>query len=417
MIKIKSSILDIGNDKKEIQMKIETIRLKNFKAFQALELRNLPDLAVFVGANGTGKSTLFDVFGFLSDALTNNVRQALQRRGGFGEVRSRGSEGLIEIELQFRLAVAGKSRLVTYHLAIGEENKRVFIEREFLRYKRGRFGSPYHFLEFSRGSGYAITNEEDFDKPDEELAREEQKLQSPDILAIKGLGQFERFKAASAFRDFIEKWHVSDFHISEARSVKDAGYAEHLSAKGDNLALVAQYIFENYPDVFHTILEKMKQRVPGVSNVEAETTIDGRIVLKFQDGSFKDPFIARYVSDGTIKMFAYLILLHDPSPHPLLCIEEPENQLYPSLLEDLLEEFRLYAQRGGQVFVTSHDPDLVNATKLDEVFWLIKENGYTSIKRAIDDPMIKALVEAGDQLGYLWRQGYFTNSNPKLITY
>lgn len=303
--------------------------------------------------------------------------------------------------------------MVTYHLEIGQKSRHIYIEREFLRYKRGRYGSPFHFLEFSRGSGYAITNEEDFDKPDEELEREEQKLQSPDILAIKGLGQFERFKAASAFRDFIEKWHVSDFHISEARSVRDAGYAEHLSTKGDNLALVAQFIYENHPDVFHAILKKMKQRVPGISNVEAETTVDGRIVLKFQDGAFKDPFISRYVSDGTIKMFAYLILLHDPSPHPLLCIEEPENQLYPSLLDDLLEEFRLYSKRGGQVFVSSHDPDLVNAAQIDEVFWLVKENGYTSISRASDNEMIGALVQAGDKLGYLWRQDYFTNSNPK----
>lgn len=396
-------------------MKIETIRLKNFKSFRELELKKLPDLAVFVGANGTGKSTLFDVFGFLSDALRNNVRQALQRRGGFKEVRSRGCESndLIEIELQFRLMISGRSRLVTYRLEIGEENRRIYIHHESLRYKRGRYGSPYYFLTFNKGEGYAITNEEDFDKPDEDLDREEQKLQSPDILAIKGLGQFERFKAASAFRDFIEKWHVSDFHISEARSVEDAGYAEHLSSRGENLALVAQYIFENHPEIFETILTKMKQRVPGVSNVEAETTVDGRIVLKFQDGSFKDPFIARYVSDGTIKMFAYLILLHDPTPHPLLCIEEPENQLYPSLLEDLLEEFRLYARRGGQVFVTSHDPDLINAAKTEEVYWLVKENGYTTIKRASNDPMIKALVEQGDKLGYLWRQGYFTNSNPK----
>lgn len=395
-------------------MKIETIRLKNFKSFKSLELSNLPDLAIFVGANGTGKSTLFDVFGFLSDALTNNVRQALQKRGGFKEVRSRGCEGLIEIELQFRLMIARRSRLVTYHLGIGEKGHQIYIENEFLRYKRGRYGSPYYFLRFSKGEGYAITNEEDFDKPDEELDREEQKLRSSDILAIKGLGQFERFKAASAFRDFIEKWHVSDFHISEARSIKDAGYAEHLSPKGENLALVAQYIFEHHPDLFNTILEKMKQRVPGVANVEAEATIDGRIILKFQDGSFRDPFVARFVSDGTIKMFAYLILLHDPSPHPLLCIEEPENQLYPSLLEELLEEFRIYASRGGQVFVNSHDPDLINAANIHEVYWLVKENGYTSINRASDDSMIRELVKAGDKLGYLWRQNYFTNSNPKI---
>lgn len=52
----------------------------------------------------------------------------------------------------------------------------------------------------------------------------------------------------------------------------------------------------------------------------------------FQDGSFKTPFLDRYVSDGTIKMFAYLVLLYDPRPHPLLCVEEPENQLYPKLM-------------------------------------------------------------------------------------
>ena len=295
-------------------------------------MNDLPELAIFVGANGTGKSTLFDVFGFLSDALKNNVRQALTRRGGFKEVISRGQTGLIEVELQFRLEIIKRERLVTYRLEIGEEKGIPFIAREILRYKRGRYGSPYHFIDFAKGEGTAITNEEDFDKKDEDLDRENQKLGGSDILAIKGLGQFERFKAASAFRNFIENWHVSDFHIAEARSSRDAGYAEHLSPTGENLPLVAQYMFENHPDIFKQLLQRMKERVPGISDVQAETTVDGRIVLRFQDGSFTDPFIARYVSDGTIKMFAYLVLLHDPAPHPLLCIEEPENQLYPYII-------------------------------------------------------------------------------------
>ena len=91
-------------------------------------------------------------------------------------------------------------RLVTYVLIIGQENKRPVIKREILRYKRGEYGSPYHFLDFKRGKGYAIINEENFEQTDEELEREEQQLESQDILAIKGLGQFQRFKAASAFR-------------------------------------------------------------------------------------------------------------------------------------------------------------------------------------------------------------------------
>ena len=394
-------------------MRIESIKLKNYKSFQNIVINNLPQLAILVGANGVGKTTLFDVFGFLSDALKNNIRQALLKRGGYKEVISRGQVGQIEIELQFRLTIAGKNRLLTYRLEISEENGKPIIEREILRYKRGAYGSPFHFIDFSRGVGYAITNEEDFDKPDEELDRDEQTLGSPDILAIKGLGQFERFKAANAFRNFIENWHVSDFHIGEARASREAGYAEHLSPTGENLPLVAQYMFENHPDIFNNVLQKMKRRVPGVSDVTAESTVDGRIVLRFQDGSFKDPFIANYVSDGTIKMFAYLILLHDSNPHPLLCIEEPENQLYPSLLIELLDEFRLYARKGGQVFVSSHSPDLLNGAHPTETYWLVKENGYTKIERASDHKEIMNLYEEGDKLGYLWKENYFKGSNPR----
>ena len=388
-------------------MKIETIRLKNFKVFKDLELKNLPDMAVFVGANGSGKSTLFDVFGFLSSALKNNIKQALASRGGFQEVISREEDEQIEIELQFKLEIVSKTRLVTYRLEIKEKNGVPYISREVLRYKRGAYGSPYHFIDFEDGEGYAITNEEDFDKKDEELDREYQKLGSSDILAIKGLGQFEKFKAASAFRNFIENWHVSDFHISEARPSKDAGYAEHLSPSGANLPLVAQYMFEKHVDIFNQVLVKMKERVPGVETVKADTTVDGRIVLRFQDGSFKDPFIARYVSDGTIKMFAYLILLYDPNPHPLLCVEEPENQLFPQLLVELLDEFKQYSKRGGQVFVTSHSPDLVNGAKPEEVYWIEKNNGYSSISRASDNPNIVALYNEGEKLGYLWKENYF----------
>lgn len=394
-------------------MKIECIRLKNYKAFEELKIDNIPSLAVFVGANGSGKTTLFDVFGFLSDALRNNVRSALQTRGGFKEVISRGKTGLIEIELQFRIAIADKDRLVTYHLEIGEEQGVPFINREILRYKRGQHGSPFHFLDFSKGAGFAITNEEAFDKKDEELTREDQALGDPDILAIKGLGQFRRFKAANAFRSFIENWHVSDFHIADARPSLDAGYAEHLSPTGNNLPLVAQYMFEYHKESFDKVLDKMKQRVPGVMDVKAVNTEDGRIVLKFQDGSFKDPFIARYVSDGTIKMFAYLLLLHDPKPHPLLCIEEPENQLYPTLMGELLEEFRDYSMRGGQVFISTHSPDLLNHAKPEEVYWLVKHSGYTEVFCAENDEAIKALYDEGELLGYLWKQDYFKNSNPR----
>jgi len=394
-------------------MKIVSIKIKNYRLFESIEIKNIPGFCVIVGANGTGKSTLFDIFGFLRDALKNNIRQALQVRGGFDEVITRGKKQEdIEIELKFRMKILETERLVTYVLIVGQEKKRPVIKREILRYKRGEYGSPYHFLDFQKGKGYAITNEENFDQTEEHLEREEQQLESPDILAIKGLGQFQRFKAASAFRSLIENWHVSDFHISDARGSKDALYAEHLSPTGDNLAIVAQYIYQDYPEIFQQILEKMRDRVPGISQVEAKNTADGRLILRFQDQAFKDPFIDRYVSDGTMKMFAYLILLFDPKPHPLLCVEEPENQLYPTLLQELAEEFASYSDRGGQVFISTHSPDFLNAVPLDSIFWLIKEQGITKIYKATNNPTLKALVEAGDLPGYLWNQGWFEGVAP-----
>lgn len=395
-------------------MRIETIRLKNFKAFRNIEMKNIPSFCVVVGANGTGKSTLFDVFGFLKDCLTYNIKKALQGRGGFSEVLSRGAEDReLEIEVQFRQEIAGAERLVTYHLCIEERDRQPVVKREVLRYKRGAYGSPYHFLDFSLGAGYAITNEEEFNIEDKNLDREEVNLDSPDLLAIKGLGQFSRFKAASAFRQLIENWQVSDFHINLARGAKDAaGYDEHLSVTGDNLQLVARNIKDAHPDIFEKIKAAMKSRVPGISDIATKDTEDGRLLLSFQDGAFTDPFIDRYVSDGTIKMFAYLVLLYDPKPHPLLCVEEPENQLYPKLLWELAEEFRSYANRGGQVFVSSHSPDFLNATQLEEVFWLTKKEGYTAVNRASNDQQLVAYMADGDQMGYLWKEGFFSGVDP-----
>lgn len=394
-------------------MKIVYIRIKNYRLFKSLEINHIPEFCVIIGANGTGKSTLFDVFEFLRDALKNNIRQALQVRGGFNEVVTRGQEQEdIEIELKFRMEILGNERLVTYILIVGQEKRRPVVKREILRYKRGEHGQPFHFIDFQNGKGYAIINEEYFSQADEDLKPQEQQLESSDILAIKGLGQFQRFKAASALRSFIENWHVSDFHISEARGSKDALYAEHLSPTGDNMAVFAQYIYQEHPEIFEQILQRMKERVPGISQVKAKNTEDGRLILKFQEEAFKDPFIDRYVSDGTMKMFAYLLLLFDPKPHPLLCVEEPENQLYPSLLHELAEEFASYAHRGGQVFVSTHSPEFLNAVPLESIFWLTKEQGIAKISKAIDDEILINLFKAGDLPGYLWNQGWFKGVAP-----
>ncbi len=385
-------------------MRIESLEIRNYRLFRSAALKGLGRLAVFVGANGSGKSTLFDLFAFLQDALTQNVAQAVARRGGFRELVSRGEEGPIGITLKFR---ESGGRLATYLLKIANDGGRTVVDREVLRFRRGQYGQPWHFVDFSRGRGTAITNEAAYGSAGAEAERQDYVLDEPSVHAIKGLGQFKEFRVVAEFRSLIKNWHISDFHIAEARPSAEVGFAEHLSTRGDNVAQVAQYLYENYRDRFDAILEAMRRRVPGIEKVEARLTEDGRLVLRFQDGSFKDPFIARYVSDGTIKMFAYLVLLYDPAPHALVTVEEPENQLYPELLLELVEEFRDYARRGGQVFISTHSPDFLNGTKLEEIYWLVKEGGFATVRRAADSELLRQLIEEGDLPGSLWKQGLF----------
>lgn len=391
-------------------MQIEAIEIRNYRLFRDARLTDLPRMTVVVGANGSGKSTLFDVFSFLKEALTASVAHAVARRGGFQELVSRGEEGPIGFTVKFR---ESGGRLAAYQLDIASDQGKPVVEREILKFRRGQYGKPWHFVDFSRGRGTAITNEAAYGQEGAVEERKEHVLDDPSVLAIKGLGQFKEFRVVAEFRGLIENWHISDFHISDARPSAEAGYAEHLSTRGDNVAQVAQYLWEHHREQFDRVLQVMRERVPGVSRVEAKPTEDGRLVLRFQDGSFKDPFIARYVSDGTIKMFAYLVLLYDPRPHPLLAIEEPENQLYPELLHELVEEFRDYARRGGQVFVSTHSPEFLNGAKLEEIYWLVKDRGFSTVRRASDNELLRQLVAQGDLPGALWKQGLFEGAGPR----
>ena len=390
-------------------MRIASIELRNYRLFRDVKLTDLPPAAVFVGANGSGKSTLFDALSFLQDALAENVAAAVARRGGFKELVSRGEDGPIRITVHLE----GNDRpLNAYRIDVASENDRPVVRKEVLAISPTSADpdDSTHVVEVARGKGRVVASDI-LGGPKSETREFE--LEHPSALAIKGLSQFKEFRAAARISDLLQSWHVSNIHVHDAHPSPEAGYAEHLSARGDNVAQVAHYLYEHHPDRFRRILDLMRARVPGVTAVEARPTIDGRLVLRFQDGSFEDPFVARHVSDGTIKMFAYLVLLHDPKPHPLLAVEEPENQLHPALLRELAEEFRDYARRGGQVLVSTHSPEFLNGAKLDEIYWFVKKDGFATIRRASDSKLLRDLYAEGDPPGALWKQRLFEGADPE----
>ena len=394
-------------------MQIESLHIQNFRVFRDVEVKHLPQMAVFLGQNGAGKTTFFDVFGFLHDCLNRNIRSALAMRGGYQEVVSREVDSDMHFEVKFR--PSPEDPLITYALTIGLDAQKVpVVKRETMRFRRGQHGKPWIILDFSYGQGFAASGKLESYEDVLIAERKNQTLTSNDILAVKGLGQFEDFPAVSSLRRLIEDWYVSDFHIENARTRQEATYSESLSKTGDNLAQVAKYLYDNHPDRFQVILDRMRERIPGITSVEAKLTEDGYVILRFQDGRFQNPFSSKFVSDGTIKMFTYLVLLSEPRPHALLCVEEPENQLYPELLAQLAEEFRLYSNKGGQVFISTHSPDFLNAVRLEELYCLVKSDGFSQIVRASDIPLIRSLYQDGELLGELWQQDLLLREASKL---
>jgi predicted ATPase len=386
--------------------RIENLRVQNYRALQDLELKKITPLTVFLGPNGSGKSTIFDVFAFLSECFTVGLRKAWDRRGRFKELRTRGQEGYIIIELKYRETLA--SPLITYHLAINEANNRPYVAEEWLHWRRGPKGKPFRFLDFKEGEGIVISGE----NPQEEDERISERLDSPEFLAVSTLGQLAKHPRVSALRRFITSWYLSYLTADNTRNQPEAGAQERLSSTGDNLPNVIQYLKEDHPQRLESILQTLSRRIPRLEKVEASIMPNGQLLLQIKDAPFQSPILAKFASDGTLKMLAYLTILYDPSPPQLVGIEEPENHLHPRLLPELAEECRA-ATASTQLMVTTHSPFFVDGLKPEEVWVLYRdEKGFTQAKRTSEMQGVKEFIQNGALLGQLWMEDYFDVGNP-----
>lgn len=377
-------------------MNIEQIAIANYRVLQNATLKGIQPFSVFLGANGSGKTTFIDAIGFLHDCLATNTRQALEKRGGFAEVISRGAtRPEIAISLQYREGIS--TPLITYRLVIGQENNSPIVARETLA-ENGQNGP---LMDFQKGAGEAIGGET--------ASGVTYQIDDRSSLALKTIGQLSAHPRVASWRRFIEGWFLCDFVPERSRQLGGVGAMEHLSPEGDNIANVVQYLTEKHPDVLEKIIQRLTYRVPQLERVASQPMIDGRLALLCKDKPFSKPFLARFASDGTLKLLAYLILLYDPNPPQLLGIEEPENGLHHRLLAPLMEEFAAYGMR-SQVLISTQSPFLVNNIADAKQLWIFQreDNGYTRVTRADRIPDAEHFISSNAGLGDLWSEGYLT---------
>lgn len=381
------------------------LRVENYRALKNVEFKQLTPLTVLLGPNGSGKSTVFDVFAFLSECFQFGLRRAWDKRGRAKELKTRGSDGPLVIEVKYK---EPDLPLITYHLAVDEHKGGPVVVEEWLRWKRGSHGQPFRFLDYREGIGRAVSGE----RPEAEDTRVEFPLKAPDLIAVNALGQFADHPRVAALRDFITGWYVSYFSVEDTRGQPEAGPHERLSRTGDNLANVIQYLAEQHPSRLEHVFEALRARVPRIEKVLAEPMQDGRLLLAIKDAPFDNPILARFASDGTLKMLAYLVLLYDPEPPPFIGIEEPENFLHPRLLYGLAEECRAASER-GQLLVTTHSPFFINGLRPEEARVLYRdEKGFTQARVVSEIRGVPEFVAAGAQLGDLWLEGHFGVGDP-----
>ncbi|WP_284323121.1 AAA family ATPase [Dyella acidisoli] len=403
---------------------IEGFRVRNYRALLDVTLGKLSTdqkgapltpFTVVIGKNGVGKSTLFDAFGFVADCLNTDVEAACdaKQRGGFERMRSLGTNDPIQFDIYYREAPG--ERPITYELAINlDDSGRPFVESEVLKQRRKgqKHGRPYPFLRLHRGTGKVWAGEDAVEVEGGEEDRSQTPVELTDLrqLGIATLGTLKEHPRIERFRNFLKGWYLSYFHPDAARSIPSAGAQRHLNVHGDNIGNVVQYMEREHKDRFNMILQRIASKIPGVQSINTTVTQDKRVLLQFNDGAFKDPFYASQMSDGTLKIFAYLLLMEDPDPPPFICIEEPENGLYHRLLDSLASELRTHAtgkKNAPQIFVTTHQPYFVDALAPNEV-WILEKggDGFSTIHRVSDIELVRNLVDEGLPLGGLWYSNY-----------
>ena len=406
--------------------RIAGIKIKNYGSLRDVKLgkvlsdsnvktKELTNVNAIIGKSGTGKSTLADAFGFLADCLEKGVEVAcdLNGRGGYETLISQGAEGSIEFELYYR--EAGNEAPITYELSIGlDKTGRPVVEKERLRQRRARerYGRPmsFLFLEYGRGfafkgtdSGLSEDNQEVGEKVDVELA-------DPRQLGIVTLGELREHPRIVKFKNFLKNWYLCYFSPMAAREIPSAGPQKYLNRLGNNVNNVAQYLYREDPKDFIKVLRDIQSKLPGINSIKPVKLKNGQLVLEFFEEGFNEPFYSQKMSDGTLKLFAYYLLLHEKDARPLVFIEEPENGLYHQYLADLAAQMK-YSIKGiysKQLFITTHSPFFVNALSPDEVWVLEKQkDGFSTIKRASEYEHVKSLCESEVPLGDLWYSSYF----------
>jgi predicted ATPase len=379
---------------------IRTMRLQNFLSYGGEgEEIELQPLNVLIGPNASGKSNLIEAIGLLK-ATPIDLTAPIRKGGGINEWLWKGGKEPPIAEIEATLEYPQGARSIRYRIDFTVAGQRLEILDEIIENENrilpdeGNAGFFYRYQRDTPLGRFAknklIAGNQDYLIPDHSIiSQRKDPLRYPELTYLGN-----QFSSICLYRD----WHIG--RNSESRKPQQTDLPEHpLLEDGSNLGLFLnnlQYQLGSRP-----IIEKLKKFYEEAEELSVKI-YGGTVQIFIREEELIQPIPATRLSDGTLRYLFLMALLLDPTPPPLICIEEPEIGLHPDILPTIAEMLIEASQR-TQLIVTTHSDTLVSALPPESVV-VCERNEQGSHLRRLDPDLLKEWLKEFS-LGHLWRMG------------
>ena len=379
----------------------ERIHIMGFRRLHDVDLRLRP-LNVLIGANGSGKTSLLDVFSLLAASASGRLSETVSELGGIDSnltnlLAAKGEKARF-IALELAMEVSGYDPL-EYRIALSPMGAGYEVSEESLTQKRKDKPQPFKHIESRHG---------DVRYFDQHAARKLVKPNWDYKQAESALSQVPRmFREPEQVRDYLASsthYHVLDVGprapIRLPQPMRDARLP---GRDGEDLISCLYTIRETDQDRFETIEATLRAAFPGFERLNFPPAAAGTLAMAWKDKTSKHPFYMHQLSEGTLRFLWLATLLQSPGLTAVTMIDEPEVSLHPELLSLLADLFREASER-TQLIVATHADRLIRFLKPCEVVTLnLTEEGAAEAIRADELDLEKWLAEY--TMDEVWQMG------------
>ncbi len=370
--------------------RLNSIKLKGYRPFRDLEATFGP-LVVIVGANGSGKSSLFEFFRFLRDAIHSEIPpEVVSGSVGQNLFHSGGADRFwwsVEIDTGQQIPIRYQGELV------GPISKKR-VSRELVKTKcplDEDEEDPYVFMDIHEREG-VVQNVEG------ELERQEIQLQRPNQLALSSMTN-PKLRTLYGLRDYVREWRFYNAFDIDNRAIRKPTLTEPnpvLHEDASNLSSVLFKLMTEHRSAFEKLERHMRRVVPGFKNLNVVSQgAKGEVIAQWDEGDVDEKLTLADLSDGILRLLCWMTLAVQPDPPPLICIDEPAQGIHPRALPTLAGLFKKASKR-TQLLLATHSSYFLSQFDRDSIAVMRKQDGEATYTRASEADTLANMLQEFD---------------------